>query len=298
MNPAPFSAQVVADRIARIEDRLGVFMYLIEGEDHALLVDTGFGVDDLRGFVRSLTSKPITVVLTHGHVDHAFGAHAFDRVYLHPADIDVMRTHVDPALEAHAEASAQGRPVQRLPDPASFRTLEVGTSFDLGGLRVEVHDGRGHTPGSITLLVVEERVLITGDAANQGTFLFLPESSTITEYRSMLEALAHRLEGRYDRVLVSHLSGEMPVTVLSDLIALCDSILTRTDDAQPFEFMGLRGLAARHVDPSLPIPSIANIVYDPDRITRRSPTSKSSTTPGNSAAAGPAVATVHAQERT
>lgn len=51
--------------------------YLLTGTKQALLIDTGLGVCDLFSAVRSLTSLPVTVALTHAHWDHIGGCNAF-----------------------------------------------------------------------------------------------------------------------------------------------------------------------------------------------------------------------------
>jgi glyoxylase-like metal-dependent hydrolase (beta-lactamase superfamily II) len=61
-------------------------MYLIEGKEKAALIDTGVGVGDLKPFIRELTDKPLIVLVTHGHVDHALGAVSFDEVYMSHID--------------------------------------------------------------------------------------------------------------------------------------------------------------------------------------------------------------------
>ncbi len=48
-------------------------IWLVEGREKALLVDTGLGLGDLRGEVEALTDKPVVVVNTHGHGDHSGG---------------------------------------------------------------------------------------------------------------------------------------------------------------------------------------------------------------------------------
>src|SRR5690554_1316757 len=58
-------------------------MYLLEGSEMALLIDTGTGQEDLSEFVARLTGKPLLVALTHGHGDHSGGSGYFPEVYLH-----------------------------------------------------------------------------------------------------------------------------------------------------------------------------------------------------------------------
>ena len=58
-------------------------MYLLEGKYGALLIDTGWGSGTLRAYVEKLTSKPITVALTHGHLDHAGGCGEWESVRMH-----------------------------------------------------------------------------------------------------------------------------------------------------------------------------------------------------------------------
>src|SRR5215207_10158385 len=107
---AEFAAERLTRRVVRISDRLGVLMYLVIGRERAVLIDSGFGVGDLRAFLGALTDRPLTVLLTHGHVDHAFGAGWFEDVRMHPADREVLETHRTPSAEVVATAVAEGRP--------------------------------------------------------------------------------------------------------------------------------------------------------------------------------------------
>jgi hydroxyacylglutathione hydrolase len=269
-----FTSARLSRRITRIEDRLDVLMYLIEGDDRAVLIDTGFGVGDLGSFVRALTDKPLTVLLTHAHLDHAFGAGWFSDVRMNPLDLPVAEAHRPLAAEVAAGAKQEGRVVAPAPDVAAFGSIVPGDVLDLGGVSVRVLDASGHTPGSSAFLIPEERVLITGDAANQFTFMFHEEAATIEEYRLSLERLARETEGRYDSVLISHGSGDARPTLLDDLMALCSTIRDGRDDAVPFEFMGTAGLIARRASGPAFHDDDANIVYNPERIRQRSEASR------------------------
>jgi glyoxylase-like metal-dependent hydrolase (beta-lactamase superfamily II) len=60
--------------ITHITDAMGVSFTLIEGGDSALLFDAGYGLEDVAAYVRTLTEKPVELILSHGHHDHMLGA--------------------------------------------------------------------------------------------------------------------------------------------------------------------------------------------------------------------------------
>ena len=133
-----------------------VFMDLIVGSHHALLFDTGYGFGDLKALVRSVTDKPLYIVNSHGHVDHACGNAQFGGAYIHPLDMALAREHNGLQMRLAELETAQV--------PLDFDLeayLQLGTGvltpvgegdrFDLGGLTLEVIHLPGHTAGSIGL---------------------------------------------------------------------------------------------------------------------------------------------------
>ena len=68
-----FRTEKVSDRITRIFGTSGELWYLVEGSEKAALLDTGSGLGHMKPLIESLTDKPLLVLLTHGHVDHAMG---------------------------------------------------------------------------------------------------------------------------------------------------------------------------------------------------------------------------------
>ena len=62
-------------------------MFLLVGDEKAMLIDTGVGIGDLAGFAQTLTDKPLMVCYSHNHVDHIGGAGAFDQAFLHPKEM-------------------------------------------------------------------------------------------------------------------------------------------------------------------------------------------------------------------
>lgn len=69
-----------------------VWMYLIVGPERALLIDTAFGLGDLKGLVDVLAGgKEILVANTHGHMDHAYGNCRFGKAYCHEYEVPALK---------------------------------------------------------------------------------------------------------------------------------------------------------------------------------------------------------------
>lgn len=268
--------------LTRIWDVARTAMYLVEGSKKAVLIDTGVGVGSLKDVVDGLTDKPVTVLLTHGHVDHALGAAGFADVRVSPLDEGVYAEHCDfEGRKGYVMGCAmQGGDPELLarvtdedflpPVPfEKFAPLQPGETFDLGGITVEVLPGAGHTPGSLTFLFPEWRVLLLGDACNPFTFLFDHWSSPVAVYREMLLGLKAQTDGRYDRVMLSHAQGEGTAEMMGNVIAVCDEILAGTADNLPFQSPFGTGLIAKAMDFSRFCRADGgegNIVYDPNKL--------------------------------
>jgi len=180
-----------------LHDPLEVFCYLAVGKDRALLFDTCHGVGNLPEAIREITDKPVTVVISHGHVDHANGAWQFGEAWLHPADRELYREHTSEEFRRNVVkqlADGQITPPAGF-DPESYvkagignlKELKIARVFDLGGLQLEVVSMEGHTAGSVGLLSREQRLLLVSDAASSHEWLFLKESLPISRYLATLE---------------------------------------------------------------------------------------------------------------
>lgn len=259
----------ISPHITQITDPSGVFLFLVEGEEDALLVDTGAGFAGLREAVEALTDKPLTVALTHMHPDHAGGAAAFDRVYVHPADIPAFREQTMESRMGFAADQMPGAlltPADFLPtveDEGHFLPLEDGTLFHLGGMDVEFLHIPGHTPGSCCVLFRQERSILFGDACNCNTLIMF--RCSISQYRRSLQKL-QAFRPQFDRVYYSHgPQAEGPGRSLEDNLELCGEILAGRDDAIPCEFLGMPALRAKAIAPDfLRLDGkYGNIVYTP-----------------------------------
>lgn len=184
----------------RISEPANVHFYLVVGQEKALLFDTGHGIGNIPEVVKSITSKSVIVVLGHAHIDHANGAFQFTEVFLNENDFTLFRQHTSPAFRESIvkELEKSGRNPYDYFDPEDFVTagevilkeLKYNTVFNLGGLNLKVVNMAGHTKGSIGLLILEHKILLVSDSANGHIWMFLNESTSISEYISMLERIS------------------------------------------------------------------------------------------------------------
>lgn len=266
-----YSSEKISDRITQIKSLTGEFMYLVEGMDKAVLIDTCMGFGHLRDFVEKLTTKPIIVILTHGHVDHAMGAPEFDDVYMNMADkvlfqehkpLEVRKGYILMGLGELAKDLEDADFVQ--PSDPDFKDLKGGMIFSLGGLDLEIFETPGHTPGSITILIKEERTLFLGDACNSFTFLFDEKALSVKAYSKVLHKLDKETFGKYDRVLLSHGMSVAPKDMIASVLSVCQDIMLGKADDIPFDFMGKQAYIAKA--PGENKGGMGNIVYDKNKI--------------------------------
>ena len=90
-----FTSRKIFDNVTQIGGLGGELCYLIEGSEKALLIDGLTGVGSLKAFVRECTDLPVTLVLTHGHVDHAGASFEYGECYVNPADVALLYEHGD-----------------------------------------------------------------------------------------------------------------------------------------------------------------------------------------------------------
>ena len=183
-----FGVSQIATGIYHIDEWGVASCYLVEGSERALLIDTGVGLGDMPGLVRTLTKLPVTVAATHAHCDHIGGAGGFGNIYV-------------PAPEARHRAG-QSRAVRRaflctehglrergaVPAMLAKRAsrahaaLTAGRVFHLGGRTVKVLAAGGHTPGGAYYLCREEGLLFTGDNICRDVWLFLPGTCPLEQW--------------------------------------------------------------------------------------------------------------------
>ena len=243
-----FAVREALEGVYHIGDAMGVYMTLLAGEERALLVDTGYGFGDVAAMAGALTDKPLTVLLTHAHHDHALGARWFSKTHMFPQDLPSWPVYTGEsqrrAVAAQAEAKGLAVPQDffTAPMPEPIPLLEG--CMDLGGMTAQVILCPGHTPGSAVVYVPERKLLLTGDDWNPCTWLFFPEALPAQAYRDNVRAL---LRLPFEHVLCAHREQLYPRSALEAFLhGLTDGALcaarrvnmgweTDTREAQPDE---------------------------------------------------------------
>ncbi len=274
-----FKAYKLMDGVTCIAGLAFELCYLIEGTDRALLIDGLTGVGSLAAFVRELTDLPVTLALTHGHIDHAGMAWETGECYLQPDDIALVYTRGDPAERlAFANGTRNGGAprysflsLADVPAPGPLKTYPIytGDIFDLGGTQIEVIQVPGHTYGTVVFLDRARRLVFSGDACNPNTLVNLEGSTTIEEYLESLRFFK-TYQGDFDVMYGGHGMTAVPNTIIDDGILLCEDILAGRDDAiETANIGGPALLALRREGGFTPRRGLCNIVYRKDMLHKR-----------------------------
>ena len=173
---APGTWQILSD---------GDYTYLAEGEDEALVIDSGYGAGNIREYCQSLTKKPVkNIVNTHDHFDHTANNSYFERAYM-SAETKRKATIPFPSFDGI-----------RFPRDYPIEIIGDGYKFQLGNRELEVFEIPDHASGSLALLDKRERILFSGDEVMpRGIRL----NCSVAQFEKNMRKIAAR-RGEYDRL--------------------------------------------------------------------------------------------------
>lgn len=163
--------------VLRLDDGKGSSFYLLEGNDAAVLVDTGMAMESLKPVIEQLTNKPVTVLITHGHLDHMCHADEFDRVYMDWRDISMI------------PSAAKRLGINHHADTSRYQRFTDGDMICVGDLCIRVLGLGGHSAGSAVFYEPSRNLLFTGDAVGSGygVWMQLEGSLKISQYQKNLQ---------------------------------------------------------------------------------------------------------------
>ena len=172
----------------RIEDD-GVRFFLLTGDESALMIDSGMNTPNAKEIVESITNLPITLLNTHCDIDHISGNNAFEEFYIGENEIDYY-------LKMHNQTS-------------NIKLVKDKEIIDLGNRKLQIINLPGHTPGSIAILDINNRVLIGGDSIQDGRIFMFGEIRNLNAFIISLQELWNNYQNEFDVVYPSH--GSVPI---------------------------------------------------------------------------------------
>ncbi len=219
MDEPYFRSELVAPGTWRILSD-GDSSYLVEGDNEALVIDSGYGCGSIRDYCQSLTEKPVrNIANTHDHFDHTANNYLFDCAMM----------------------SAQTKELASIPFPSfegidfprdyPVKILEEGDAIDLGGRTLEVFFIPDHAVGSLAFLDRRERILFIGDEIEKGG---KGVRGTVERWAGYMEKLAaHRDE--FDILCGGGLEN-IDGSVIEGYLEICRDIMNgmEGEKAKPF----------------------------------------------------------------
>ena len=207
----------MSDDTWRIEDK-GVRFFLLAGKEKALLIDSGMQINNAKEIAQQLVSLPVELLNTHADRDHIGSNVEFETFYMHPA-------------EASNYYNTQKK-------TGNFIPVENGDIIDLGDRKLEIITIPGHTPGSIALLDINNRVLYGGDTVQDGTIFMFGVQRELHAYIKSLEKL-ETYKDRFDLIYPSHATIPVKPDLIAKLQESAISILAGNVEATDVEFHGM-----------------------------------------------------------
>lgn len=231
-------------RIDKIDDKTfaitekigGVHTYLLLGDAHALLIDTGNGAANLKRIVSKLTTLPVKVVNTHAHLDHIGGNHYFDIAHLPSGEEELAKLHTDKKYlneKFKLMLPLKWRIVARLLvpymiTPHTFKAefdIADGAVFDLGGRMVTAVCASGHSPYSMCYYDSDNDYLFCGDTLCDNTVLLnLDECLDVDIYRTSLLKL-NNFTTEFTKFYSGHSTIPFDKNLLLKFIACADAVI-------------------------------------------------------------------------
>ena len=197
-----FKTFQINDHIYQIKDGMGVLTTLVIGKNKALLIDTGYGLFNLKKYIYTITQLPLIVVASHGHMDHTGGNYLFDQVYIDEKDIALCKIHnsllwrkreITNAINLHLIDSTFDKDTFLKQREGNLISLKPNQTFDLGNITAHIIPMEGHTLGSVGIYLKEDKILVVTDATCPFIWLFLKESTTVSTYIQRRKHCINRL---------------------------------------------------------------------------------------------------------
>ena len=213
-----------------------VWSWLIIGPKKAMLIDTGFGLGDIKGLVDEVTGgMPLVVANTHVGPDHVLGNCRFEKVFCHEYDYERIKDRCKPGAWDYL-FDENGNNIwlqfdrEDLPVYKDYELVAVkdGHIFNLGeDYDVELVWTAGHSSGHSMFLDRKSRYLFAGDdicsdvtgcGSGSGPY------GNLTAYRDNLARLVARMD-EIDYIFPGHFMVNLENFLLLNILEALNEII-------------------------------------------------------------------------
>jgi len=132
-----------------------------DAADRCLILDPGFGGEQVVAWLAERQCRPGRILITHGHCDHVAGLPILREAF-GPIPTAIGRGDADLLADPRLNLSALlGEPFTL---PPAEQLLDPGDVVEFGALRLKVLPTPGHTPGGLSFYAQTEQAVFSGDS--------------------------------------------------------------------------------------------------------------------------------------
>jgi len=132
----------------------------------AAVVDPGGDLPRIKAQLEKMSAKPVKILLTHAHIDHAGGTAGLAR------DLGVPVIGPQKEDEFWIQSLPQQSMMFGFPQAESFtpdQWLNDGDTVSIGDITLQVIHAPGHTPGHVVFFEPESKTALVGDVIFNGS---------------------------------------------------------------------------------------------------------------------------------
>jgi hydroxyacylglutathione hydrolase len=135
------------------------YVVWLPGRGDTVVIDPGLEPDIILDFLRDEGLTPSAILNTHGHADHIAGNEAMKEKF---PDAPLIIGVNDAPLLASAELNLSAAFGFGIISPRADRLVREGDVVETAGLRFEVYDIPGHSPGHVVFVLRGSPVVVLG----------------------------------------------------------------------------------------------------------------------------------------
>ncbi|CAH1785991.1 unnamed protein product [Owenia fusiformis] len=232
------------------------FLYIIQGSDKIVLVDTGVGTGDYKSYLRTLpqfTNLPFLVINTHNHFDHVGSNHRFsskdgsasDCIAICMSDHNTEYTlgylSKDTSLALAVKSNLKEFTVTKWLKDGDVIYLDDTNKDNVNALHV-IHVP-GHTPDSLALNYPKDNRVFVGDLLYPyaNILLHFPTSNFVS-YSDSISILRQYLQAHYGelkniKLSCGHIEANLEAEQLCNLEQLIVDVKQGKVEGEPLKWL-------------------------------------------------------------